>query len=154
MKEGHKRCLLEKYLLGGLKDASAQVKVTGKPLLTEKNLNAFIMNAYQNGDRTLYGRLAMDAKTDIRSFLQKYFTLTNVQTEVLQALSVQQMVKINQALDHIIAQRAMLTTQIVGEPRKGKEASVSIEAGSTVSSEPGSKTPVKLEGSVKAKVEY
>lgn len=138
--------------LGGLKEALAQVEVTGKPLLTEKTLNAFIMNAYQNKDRTLYGRLASEAKANIRGFLQKYFTLTNAQSEVLQSLSSQNIAKINKVLDYVITKRAILTTQLVGAPRAGE--GVGIEVSSTVSSEPGGKTPVKIEGSVKVKVEY
>jgi len=140
------------FKLGGLKEALAQVKATGKPLLTEKNLNAFIMNAYQSGDKTLYLRLAQEAKADIRRFLQKYFTLTDVQAEVLQSLSSQNITKISKALDDVINKRAILTTQIIGTPQKGKGTSV--EFSSTVSSEPGGKTPVKVEGSVKVKVEY
>jgi len=140
------------FKLGGLKEALAQVKVTGKPILTEQNLNAIIKNAYQNKDRTLYMRLAQEAKADIKSFLQKYFTLTNAQSEVLQSLSKENISKLNKALDEVITKRAILTTQIVGTPQKGKGASV--EFSSTVSSEPGGKTPIKVEGSVKVKVEY
>ena len=47
---------------------------TGKPVATEKNVNAFIKEA--TSIKGSYARIVKEASTDLRSFVKNNFTLT------------------------------------------------------------------------------
>jgi hypothetical protein len=67
--------------LGGLREALAQSKATGKPLLTEGNVNAFIEHAFK--DKVAFRSHAALAKENLLAFVDRYFTLTEHQRLVL-----------------------------------------------------------------------
>jgi hypothetical protein len=58
----------------GLRDALALAMATGKPVATEKNVNAFIQEA--TSIKGSYARIVKEASTDLRSFVKSNFTLT------------------------------------------------------------------------------
>ena len=58
----------------GLRDALAQAVTTGKPVATEKNLNAFILEAASS--KGSYARIVKEASADLRGFMTKNFTFT------------------------------------------------------------------------------
>ena len=132
--------------LGGVREALAQAQTTGKPLLTDKNLNVFVSNAYR--DKTRYQNLAREARASIKTFLPKYFTLTPAQADAIKNLSSQNISEINKGIDLAINKRALLATKFVGEPKPGLKASAKVEFHSTQTSDPGGKQTSEFGGSV------
>lgn len=58
----------------GLKDALAHAAVTGNPVATEKNINAFILDSAKS--KGSYEKIAKEASADLRGFMTKNFTFT------------------------------------------------------------------------------
>lgn len=134
--------------LGGLKEALALERASGKPLLTDKSLNSFIQNAYTNKNKAVYTNLAREARANIKTFLPKYFTLTPAQADAIKNLSFQNISELNKGIDLVINKRTLLATKFVGEPKPGVKASAKIDFHSTHTTDPGGKQTDEVGGSV------
>lgn len=80
-------------LSSGLKEAVAQARLTGKPLLTEEALNRVLSTGGAN-ERSNVPALA-EAKRDVKGFIRNRFTLTRAQDEQLELLSGERLKAIN-----------------------------------------------------------
>ena len=58
----------------GLRDALAVAVATGKPVATEKNINALILDSAKS--KGSYEKLVKEASADLRGFMTKSFTFT------------------------------------------------------------------------------
>lgn len=76
----------------GLKEALAQAKETGKPLLTPESLNKLFANGKANKV------LAGEAIPDIKAFIRRRFTLTSQQNQVLDKFSMTDLTKLQDVL--------------------------------------------------------
>jgi hypothetical protein len=74
----------------GLKEALAQAKAAGKPLLTVDHLNALIDTHHRSG-RDAYSDFLKESKGNHIAFLQKHFHLTDGQVQDLKGLSPDQL---------------------------------------------------------------
>ena len=92
----------------GLKEALAQSKVTGKPLLTEKSLEAFILKASSNW--RVYQKYTKEATYNLKGFINKHFTLTSEFEKNMNTMSNRDVASFTK----IIQQSA------VKQPQKGK----------------------------------
>ena len=105
--------------LGGVREALAQVKVTGKPLLTDKSLNDLVQKAFKSRDKAFYTNLLNKAKANINDFLSKYFTLTSTQAYLIKNLSRENIKEINKGIEMAVRNREPIFTKFVGAPTKG-----------------------------------
>ncbi|MBS1807335.1 MAG: hypothetical protein JST84_03980 [Acidobacteria bacterium] len=80
----------------GLKEALAAARDTGKPILTERNLNSFITKNAAN-----IQALAAEAKRDLKGFISNRFTLTPAQETFLDSISKEDIEKLNKGLKMI-----------------------------------------------------
>jgi len=83
--------------LGAVKEALAQAKLTGKPLLTESALNSVFSTGGAN-ERSRMAALA-EARQDVKRFIRNRFTLTPAQERQLDSLSTQRLESINRLLE-------------------------------------------------------
>ncbi len=103
-------------LSGGLKEALAQARETGKPLLTEEALNSLFLPSGSN-KRSDASRLAAEAKRDVKGFVRSRFTLTRPQEEMLESLSEEQLETIRRQLD--VAERPGTSLRVTFGPTVG-----------------------------------
>lgn len=88
------------FTFGGLKEALAQAKAVGKPLLTEQSLNALVpAKAPVGAARKEFVQLAKEARADLKAFIRMRFVLTRVQEQFLHALSDRDLAAINKAIE-------------------------------------------------------
>ena len=83
--------------LGAVKEALAQARVTGKPLLTESALNSLFSTDGAN-ERSRMAAIA-EARQDVKRFIRNRFTLTATQERRLDSMSPQQLESINRLLE-------------------------------------------------------
>lgn len=83
--------------LGGVREALARARQTGKPLLTDTSLNRFILQARANPK--IYQQYAGMAEKDLYAFLSKNFTLTDAQSYSIRNLSKENTATLDKAID-------------------------------------------------------
>ncbi len=105
--------------LGGVREALAQVRITGKPLLTDKSLNEIFLNAIRNRNKAVYTNLLNEAKTNLYKFLSKYFTLTPIQATLIKNISKQNIEEINKGIEMAVRNREPISAEFIGAPTKG-----------------------------------
>ena len=105
--------------LGGVREALAQVKITGKPLLTDKSLNEIFLSAIRNRNKAVYTNLLNEAKTNLYKFLSKYFTLTPIQATLIKNISKQNIEEINKGIEMAVRNREPISAEFIGAPTKG-----------------------------------
>ena len=82
----------------GLKEALAQARQTGKPLLTEESLNNLFTVGGSN-ERSMVAARIVEAKQDVKGFIRSRFTLTPAQEAKLESLSAEQLETIRRLLE-------------------------------------------------------
>jgi hypothetical protein len=119
MKEGQKKGVSRRQFLVastvgmgclgiGLKEALAQVRATGKPLLTQESLNNFINNAAK--DPKLYERYVREASLNLKGFVKTHFTLTSEFEKNLNAMSSQDVQKFTKIINSSVKAKSTLQT--------------------------------------------
>ncbi len=83
--------------LGGVREALARARQTGKPLLTDTSLNRFILEARANPK--IYQQYAGMAEKDLYAFLSKNFTLTEAQSYSIRHLTKENTATLTKAID-------------------------------------------------------
>src|SRR6266705_3448916 len=95
----------------GIRTALAAAQRTGKPLLTEKNLNAFIK---ANSLRTRKGQgVSAEAIRDLNGFIRNNFHLTEAQGRELASLSAEDKSKLRDAIKDIREKKGSISVRIV-----------------------------------------
>ena len=82
------------FSFGAWRQAFAQARVTGRPVLTEQTLNTFIPK-----ERTTFKRLAAEAKRDLPAFVRSRFSLTAAQEREIDNLTPAEQSQIKKAID-------------------------------------------------------
>jgi hypothetical protein len=95
------------FSFGAWRTALAQARQTGKPLLTEQNLNALIPK-----DSAAFKRFAGEVKRDLPGFLRGRFTLTAAQESELATLTQADRELIKKAIAVAEEDGALLTVSI------------------------------------------
>src|SRR5207245_8723788 len=108
----------------GIRTALAAAQRTGKPLLTEKNLNAFIK---ANSLRTRKGQdVSAEAIRDLNGFIRNNFHLTEAQGRELASLSAEDKSKLRDAIKDMREKKGSISVRIVsaggGEGQELREA--------------------------------
>jgi hypothetical protein len=111
--------------LGGLREAIARAKVTGKPVLTDASLNQFIRT--NAATWSTYQRLAGEAKGSLLLFLNKYFTLTPAQAAAVKTMTSANLATFQTAINSSLKDRKPFTVAFIGTPVQSKEAGGSIK---------------------------
>lgn len=99
----------------GLREARAEAAQTGKPVLTDRSLNALFA---KGGSKT--SALAAEAKRDVRSFVKSRYTLTRAQEQQLESLSQEELEAINANLALVEKRGSSLTVRF-GPQIRGTE---------------------------------
>lgn len=102
----------------GLKEARAQAKQTGKPVLTDRSVNSlFSIGGSKSSE------LAAEARRDVRGFVKSRFTLTGAQERQLESLSAEELevIRANLAL---VEKRGSRLTVGFGPQIRGTEPPV------------------------------
>ena len=107
------------FAFGGVREAIAKASVTGKPMLTTRNVNAFILKRAQKPAQ--YRALMAQAKSNLSGFLNQHFTLTQQQQTNLEKLGTQEQTKINRAINGSL-QTLQKDIAFFGNPAKGGPA--------------------------------
>jgi hypothetical protein len=95
----------------GIREAIAAAQRTGKPLLTENNLNAFIK---ANPLRLRKGQdVSAEAIRDLNGFIQRRFHLTEAQSRELASLSAEDKSKLTDAIKDMRAKKGSISVRIV-----------------------------------------
>jgi hypothetical protein len=95
------------FNFGAWRTALAQSRQTGKPVLTEQNLNALIPK-----DRVAFKRFAGEATRDLPGFLRSHFTLSVVQEREIASLTQADRGLIKKAITVAEEEGALLTVSI------------------------------------------
>lgn len=98
----------------GLKEARAQARQTGKPVLTDRAIN----NLFLSGAKA--AGLAAEARRDVRGFIKSRFTLTAAQEQQLESLSPEETEAINANLALVEKRGSSLSVRF-GPQMKGAE---------------------------------
>ena len=90
----------------GLRDALAQAMTTGKPVATEKNLNAFIQEAASS--KGSYARIVKEASADLRGFMMRNFTLTPEYEKNFKAIPNKEIEKVQNVIAQSIEENSVV----------------------------------------------
>jgi hypothetical protein len=106
---------------GDVKEALAQARRTGKPILTDRNFNAFVIEQAQvvgtRKDKHIrlkfrdwenYQKLALEARSDFPGFVARHFTLTRKQQQALKTLSREDLKSIRSTIDYTLRKREIV----------------------------------------------
>ncbi|MEK6304482.1 MAG: hypothetical protein AABO41_27655 [Acidobacteriota bacterium] len=99
----------------GLKEARAQAKQTGRPLLTDRAVNSLFL---RSGAKS--AELAAEARRDVKGFVKRNFTLNSAQEQQLESLSAEEIEAINANLALVEKRGSSLTVRF-GPQIKGAE---------------------------------
>ena len=103
----------------GIRAALAAAQKAGKPLLTEKSLNAYIKG---NSLRTQRGQsLGAEAIRDLNGFIQGRFHLTEAQSRELASLSAEDKSKLTDAIKDMREKKGSISVRIVPAGRSSQE---------------------------------
>lgn len=97
-----------------LREALAQALASGKPLLTETNINALVDHIYQ---RNQTDSEFLAAKRAMKTWLPSNFKLSLEQLDGLNAMKDSEVAKVQQAIDQALAKHYRLQVKITPRPR-------------------------------------
>jgi len=120
---------------GNVRDAIRQARATGKPLLTDAALNKFIKDNIGNWAK--YQEMARQAKTDLASFLNKYFTLTKTQSDAIKVLGNENLKAIVKGIDGSMKYKTPLGIVFKGEANEINKGHAKVYYRETDTSTPG-----------------
>jgi hypothetical protein len=106
----------------GLRDALAEAMTTGKPVATEKNLNAFVQEAVKT--KGSYARIVKEASTDLRSFMMKNFTFTPEYAKNFKEIPDHEIEKFEKVIAHSIEEKSIVRVWYLEEGKSVKGATV------------------------------
>ncbi len=104
----------------GLRDAIAEAMTTGKPVATEKNLNAFVEEA--TNTKGSYARIVQEASTDLRSFMMNNFTFTPEYAKNFKAIPDHEIEKVQKVIAQSIEENSIVKVWYVEEGKSVKGA--------------------------------
>ena len=113
---------------GGLREALALARQTGKPILNETNLNAIIPKS-PDGLRSFGG----EVKRDLKALLHNRFAVTSAQEREINNLSPSDIKKIHQAIDKAVELKVPLRVTIKGASRASLTRTDTLKASFTSS---------------------
>jgi hypothetical protein len=96
--------------LGGVREALARARQSGKPLLSDKAFNGFVRQQAENW--LDYQRLASQAQQNLSAFLGRHFTLTAAQKSALSTVTSQHTAVIRQAVAYSMRKKGIVTIQL------------------------------------------
>jgi hypothetical protein len=110
-----------------LKEALAQAKVTGKPLLTEANINSHIAfsatAAPERRDHQAFAEQVREFKRDSKGYITKHFYATPNQLKEFESLGRNTMNELYEALDRCVRERLPFQVRIL-QGRSNKVSSL------------------------------
>ncbi len=115
----------------GLRDALARAMMTGKPVATEKNLNAFILEAVSS--KGSYARIVNEASADLRGFMTKNFTFTPEYEKNFKAIPDNEIEKIQNVIAQSIKENSIVRVWYLEEGKsvtKGMAVKFCLKIGS------------------------
>lgn len=83
----------------GLKEALSESRRTGKPILTETNLNRFSIKS--ETDIAKYQEVVRGAQTDLKGFLSKHFVLTPEHEKAIEGISERDLKDLKEVLEEV-----------------------------------------------------
>ena len=83
----------------GLKEAISESRRTGKPILTETNLNRFAIKS--ETDISKYQEMTKEAQTNLKDFLSKHFILTPEHEKAIEGISERDLKDLKEALEEV-----------------------------------------------------
>ena len=134
----------------GLRAALAEAQEAGKPLLTEKGLNALVpANKPSGKELEDYRRTLEEAGRDPKAFVRKRFHLTKEQERKLDSLTASDLEAIRRALETARAKDQRLRVILVPEGERPRSVpalalKVSTEVGPTYNERTGWSVEVKV----------
>jgi len=107
--------------LAGLKAALAQARAEGKQVLTERTLNRIIPDpAASAASKREFTAAMTEARTDLKGYLSKRFSLTPAQVREIESLTPAQKKDLNRVLDAAIKNNAKPTIEIGRSTRSAR----------------------------------
>lgn len=97
----------------GLRDALALAVETGKPVATEKNINAFILDSAKS--KGSYEKIVKEASADLRGFMTKNFTFTREYEKNFKAVSDYEIEKFQKVIAQSIRENKIVKVWYIAE---------------------------------------
>lgn len=98
-----------------LRAALANARLQGKPVLTQKTLNAFLAQTHGLNAATKK-QMATEAKASLAAFLGKHFALTETQRQVVTGYTAKDRSVLGSSIDTALAKNAKIAVTIASAP--------------------------------------
>lgn len=103
-----------------LRAALKEARLAGKPLLTEKSINALIQAHPPH--MAIFQRKGREAARDVKGFLKEHFYFTPTQQQELEALSPADVRQIQEVIRNVVESKGQLKVVITGEERRKRKS--------------------------------